>query len=555
MRLVAISIFLALALTASISCDVYEVNAVPGETLKFTVTVKNNEDYEKVVQLSYYAPKGFTGRFLYEGKIVESLKLNSSEERNVEFQLDVPVNAEDGVYFVTIHADGSHTIRVNVGYPENPIKVYSPITGVAAEAGDTVKFQITVENLLTGNYPVKLGCVAPEGWRCRYIENNVEVYSIVLKAGESRNIELEVETDSSSDVGVYEVVPLFNSYRPLKLEVKITKTHRGEKGEVKLTVVDRDGKGVASARINVDGHEFFTSAEGRATFEVPPGVYTVRISKGGYYEKEIKDVEVKAGKTTDLGTIYLEKKAYYAELVVSNPKLTATLGINPVFEFKIENLGYADDTYRLKVEGLPADIFPAFKVNGVTVSEIFLEGGESKDIRLELILSPTTKLGKYEFEVCAVGQYKTCKNLTLNLQGEYRVAFEPEGGRYLFVMEVGEVRSINAVIRNIGRGATLTNVNISAEAPRGWKVDIYPSSVPAIEPYERVPVKITVNVPPDTIPSEYKLKVDIMSDQIKSTEELRIIVKEKSYAAVIGAAIIIAAIAGVLLIIRKFGRR
>ncbi len=550
-----IFIFLAVVLAASISCDVYEVNAVPGEILKFTVTVKNDENYEKAIKLSYYAPEGFSGIFLYNGKIVESLRLSPNEEKNVEFQLHIPIDAEEGVYLVTVYADGSYTIRVNVEYPENPIKVYSPITGVAAEAGDTVKFQISIENLITGNYPIKLGCIAPKGWKCRYIENGAEVYSVILKAGESRNIELEVETDSSSDVGVYEIVPLFNSYHPLKLEVRITKTHRDEKGEIKLTVVDRDGKGVASARVEVDGHEFFTSAEGRATFEVPQGVYTVKISKGGYYDKELKDVEVKAGKTTDLGTIYLEKKAYYAELIVSNPKLAATLGTNPVFEFRVENLGYADDTYRMKVEGLPPEIFPAFRVDGVTVSEIFLEGGESKDVRLELILSPATKPGKYEFRLCAIGQYKACKNLTLNLRGEYKVVFEPEGGRYLFVAEVGEIKNINAVLRNIGRGATLTNVNISVEAPHGWKISVDPSIIPAIEPYESVPVKITVSIPPDTIPSEYRLKVNILSDQIESSEELKIVVKERSYAHIIGAAIIFAAIAGVLLIFRKFGRR
>ncbi len=541
-------------LAASVSCDVYEVNAVPGEILKFTVTVKNDEKSEKVVRLSYFAPNGFIGRFLYNGKIVESLKLNSSEERNLEFQLFVPADAE-GVHFVTLYADGSYTIRVNVGYPEKVIEVYSPVTGIAAEAGDVVKFQLTVESLISGSYPVELKCTTPEGWKCRFVENGVEVYSIILKAGESRTIELEVETDSSSDVGVYKVVPHFNSYSPLELEVKITKTHKGEKGEIKLAVVDRDGRGVASARINAGGNEFFTSVDGRATFEIPPGVYTVKISKGGYYDKEIRDVEVKAGKTTDLGTIYLEKMAYYVELAVSNPRLTATLGANPVFEFRIENLGYADDTYRLEVNGLPAGIFPAFRMDGATISEVFVEGGDSKQVNLELLLSPTAKPGKYEFEVCVLGRYESCKNLTLSLQGEYRVAFEPEGGRYLFTAEVGEIKNINAVIRNIGRGATLTSVNLSIEAPRDWKVEIHPSIVPAIKPYESVPVRITISVPPDAIPSEYKLKVKIVSDQVERTEEIRVVVRERSYSTIIGIAIVLTALAVVLLIFRKFGRR
>ncbi len=65
------------------------------------------------------------------------------------------------------------------------------------------------------------------------------------------------------------------------------------------------------ARIEVSGSEFFTSSEGEATIEVPQRIYKLKITKGGYYSKEIGDVEVKAGKTNDLGTITLEKKPYY----------------------------------------------------------------------------------------------------------------------------------------------------------------------------------------------------------------------------------------------------
>jgi uncharacterized membrane protein len=546
---------IAYALTASISCDIKEVNAVPGEVLSFSITVKNEEGYERDIRLSYFSPDGLEGRFVYEGKNVGTLRLNSSEEVNLEFQLEIPEDISEGTYFVSLYASGSHTIKVNVKYPDNPLRITSSITGVAVEAGDTVDFLLTLKNKLNGNYVVHLRCSVPEGWRCKFKENEVEVYAIVIGADEERNINLEVETDSSAEIGGYKIRPYFND-QFIELDVRITETHRGEKGEVKLKIVDRDGKGVSSARITAGNYTFYTSAEGEATFEIPPGTYDLRIYKGGYYDKEVKDVEVKAGKTTDLGTIFMEKKAYFAELVVLNPKLTSTLGKPAVFRFRIENRGYADDAYRLSVDELPPGFYAKFRDGeGSVVSEVFVESGESKEAYLEILLPPSAEPGVYSFTLNAVGHYHASRNLTLKLVGEYRISFEPEGGRYLLTAEAGETKEIRAMIRNIGKGVTLTNISVSVEAPQNWKIKVSPSNIPAIDPYESVPVEITAHIPPDTIPSEYKLRVIVKCDQMQESEDLRLMVKERSYAAIIGGAIIIAAIIGVVYIFRKFGRR
>ncbi len=89
--------------------------------------------------------------------------------------------------------------------------------------------------------------------------------------------------------------------------------------------------------------------------------------------------------------------------------------------------------------------------------------------------------------------------------------FEPVGGMYLITTEAGKTAEFNAILRNVGRGATLTNINLTVSAPSNWKVSINPSSIPALEAGNSIPVKITAYIPVDTLPSEYKLRVNIKS--------------------------------------------
>lgn len=550
-------LIIATLFTASVQCDVRGVTAAPGETLSFSITITNDENYERNIHLSYNAPEGFVGKFVYNGKEVEWLRLNTSESATVQFQLEIPSKAKEKEYYISVYALNSITLRIDVQIPEEPLKITPSVTGVAIEAGDDVSIPITIKNKLNAEYEVNLSCSVPKNWSYKFIENNVEIYKIVLDAGDERQITLKVESDSSADVGEYKIIPHFNK-QSVELDVKITKTHKGEKGKIKLKLVDKNGNAVSSAKINVSGSEFFTSADGEATIEVPQGTYKLEIAKGGYYEKEIDDVEVKAGKTKDLGTITLEKKPYYAEVVVSNPRISFVVGSKPTFKFRIENKGYADDTYKLDVSGLPENFYYKFKTSQETsesISEVFIESGDSKDIYLEILTPPNAKIGSYNLTLLVIGHYIVKKNLTLNLKGEYKLYFEPIGGRYLIRAEAGKTVEYNAILRNVGKGVTLTNINISITSPSNWKVTVNPSQIPALEAGDSVLIRISAYVPPDTLPSEYKLKASIESDQVAIQEELKVVVTEKSYSTIIGVAIIIASLAGLVLIFKKFGRR
>lgn len=552
-------ITLSTLVMGSLDCDVRGVTAVPGEVLNFDMRVSNDLNLDRSTRLYYEVPEGFDAKFVYQEKEVEWLQLNSYQSKSIEFQVEVPDDAEEREYFIRAYASGmsGKTFRINVEERDR-LKITPSISGVSIEAGEKVNFPLTIKNELNAEYGVDLSCLTPENWSYRFMDNGMVVYRIVLKPYEQRTLTLEVESDSSAEVKEHEISSYFNQ-QATELNVRITETHKGEQGKIKLKVVGKDGRAVDSARIEVADSEFFTSAEGEATIEVPQGAYEPEISKGGYYTEELEEIEVKAGMTVDMGTIMVEKKPYFVEVSVSTPSVSFVLGSgNPTFKFRVENKGYADDTYSFGVDGLPEDFHSRFKEaqqSTESTSEVFVPSGESKDVYLEILTPPNARIGDYNLTLTVDGHQTVEKGLKLSLRGEYRVHFEPMGGRYLTTAEAGDVAEFEASLRNIGRGATLTDLNISLSGPSGWETSVSPSDVPAVQSGDRIPLKITAFIPPDALPSEYKLQLNIQGDQINDREELKVIIKEKSYAGIMGGAIILAALAGLFIVFRKFGRR
>ena len=559
--MLAVILLAALLAVGSLESDVNGVNAVPGELLKFQLTLTNDYDTAVTIKLSYTAPEGFTGKFLYDGKEVSWIRLDANESKTVEFWLQVPYDAEEKEYTVWVHGFGSTTIRINVRMPDEPLEITPGFSGVGIEAGEKVTIPIEIKNKVNAELKANLSCEVPENWTWRYLDGGTEVYSLILKPGETRKLNLEIETDSQADVGEYTIRPKINN-QMTELVVQITKTHKGEKGKIKLKVVGKDGRAVESAEVKAIGavkETFLTSAEGDAVLELPQGVYRIEISKNGYHSREIQEVEVKAGKTTELGTIVLEKKPYYSELVILNPKLTFTIGTgNPTFKLRIENKGYLDDIFKLGVQGLPENFYYRFKESQESVegvSEVFVKSGEVKEIYLEIILPYNAQPGIYNLSVRADGNYDVERNITLNLKGEYALRLEPVGGRYLVTAEPGNVVKLRFLLMNSGRGTSVTNVKVKVESPSGWSASAEPSQIAALKPGGDVMVTVNAIVPHDALPSEYRLKVKAESDQTSLQEEFKVVVKEKSNATIFGGAIIVISALTLLLIYRKFGRR
>ena len=266
--------------------------------------------------------------------------------------------------------------------------------GEVIEAGDTAVFDLAVTNRGdTGtcllNYWTYRGT---EDWKIRFEDGDREVYRMLVPAGETKNVRLIVETAGHAAVGEYPIRVGIGE-GTIWVYVRITKTHSGETGTLEATVVDKEGNVVKGADIGIyDGDTrvegMLSTAEGKVSIGAPMGTYTVRVTKPGYREWEKKDVEVRIGRTIDLGIVPLEKENFFAEIRVKSPSKVVAIGTNPLYEIVLKNVGRNDDTFALSVEGLAEQWYARFRESreaAEEVSEIYIPSGEEKTLYLDLI--------------------------------------------------------------------------------------------------------------------------------------------------------------------------
>jgi len=435
--------------------------------------------------------------------------------------------------------------------------------GELIEAGDTAVFDLSVTNRGdTGtcylNYWTFRGT---DGWKIRFVDNDRDVYRMLIPAGGTQPVRLLVETSGHAAVGEYPIRVGIGE-GTIWVYVKVTKTHGGEVGTLEATVVDKEGNVVKGAEVGVyDGDTrvegMLTTAEGKVSIGAPMGTYTVKVTKPGYRPWEKEDVEVRIGRTTDLGIVPLDKENFFAEIRVKSPSRVASIGTNPQYEMILKNAGRNDDTYGLSVQGLPEQWYARFRESKEAreeVSEIYIPAGEEKTLYLDFIPPYSVDVGEYNFTALidsAARQYE--EDLTLRLRGSYSMRTYTKSYRH--DIDRGDTLAFDVTITNAGVGGALTNIGINMSAPQGWRATVDPATVASLEPGERATVQVTVVPPADIVAGEYKIVALVKSDQAEGEDEYRVVVKEQSYVAILGLLVMAGVAAGLWYMFRKYGRR
>ncbi|QYZ79397.1 alpha-1,6-galactosidase [Methanofollis formosanus] len=448
---------------------------------------------------------------------------------------------------------------------DGKVSIHCDFPGQVIEAGETATFTLSVTNngnadqmnLWTESF------VGSRDWEMRFVDGEAEVNKVSIPAGGSKTVTLRVETAADTQVGEYPVKAHVGD-GSVWLHVSISKTHTGELGTLELTVTDKDGEKVkgASVLIYEDKHaepsdKVMTTADGKISTGLPQGVYDLVIEKAGYKGADKKDVKVKCGITTDAGTVMLEKSPYAAEVTIKSPTITTPVGKNAVFELILKNAGTGDDTYVLSTKDLPEGWYARYKESAGAsgdLSEIFLRAGEEKTLYLEAIPPYGTGTDDYTFQTLidsAAGQYSD--ELTAKIRGSYEMRVSAD--RYRYETDMGGTVSFDLKVRNAGTAGALTGIGFKVMAPEGWSATVTPTNITSLQPGERDTVKVTVAPPSSIVASDYKVSVKVISDQGEQEEEFRIVVKEQSFAAVLGVLLLVAIAGGVWYYFRKYQRR
>ena len=449
------------------------------------------------------------------------------------------------------------------GVVEKRVEIRCDFPAQMIEAGDTAIFELLLVNHgKTATYNLRWWAYREaKNWDINFEDGEKEVYKTLLPEGSSKAVTLAVETPGDAKVGESPIHVYIGDGR-ITLYVKITETHKGEKGTLALTVTDKDGDSIKGATVSVyNGNKFMdyakTTVEGKIELELEKGEYTAEIVKEGYHAKETEDFKIRIGRKTDIGIISLEQKEFYAEVSSKSPSKTSMVGANPLYQVKIKNSGKADDTYGLDIEGLPEDWYCRYKETKEgkeDISELFVGSGEEKTLYLEFVPPYDVAIGEYNFTSLvqsSTGQYEL--DLTLKVRGSYKMRLYSR--RLSYEVKRGEKASIEMTASNAGKGGTITNIKPEISAPEGWTATIYPKEVTSLNPGDSETFTMKITPPGDITPSDYKVTVKVKSDQLEEEEDFRINVEESSNVALYGTVIIVIVILALAFMFRKYGRR
>ncbi|EHR77578.1 hypothetical protein OCC_10760 [Thermococcus litoralis DSM 5473] len=531
----------------------------PGEETKFTITITNNGG-DGEFSLGYTSSGDLEAYYMAEGAKITRVYLEHGQSATLTFVVKAP--EEEGTFEVyPIIGDTSIKLELTVT-KEDSYEVYPQYLAQEVEAGESATFPLTIKS--NTDLQISLKVQTPQDWEAYFTSDGKRVSELYIPAGTSMQVALVVEVPSSTPIGEYPVKAKIGE-KEITFTVGVYETHAGEEGKVLLTLVDSsDGSYVSGALVEaLDStgevvSKAYSTPNGEVQLSLPEGVYTLRISKGGYETKEIEDVEVEAGKSNDLGIEQLERLTHYFEVEVPESSKSATLGEDIVYEIRMENLGTEDDSFRLIVDGLP-DTW-AYRIvespdSKTGVSQVTISSGSEKTIYLIIIPPNNAELGEYNFTLniksVGSGEQKSIP-LETSLVGSYDMSITMT--KYSYDAKLGETITISAYVYNTGT-SPLTNVVLDVSVPEGWIYTVEPEKVTSIDAEGYQEFKISITVPQNIDAGDYKITLTATSDQLTDEEELRITVKSSSTSTYMGLGVTVLALVLLGVILKKYGRK
>lgn len=445
------------------------------------------------------------------------------------------------------------------------VEISCTYPGKIIEAGESITFDLGITNN-RGTDPKKIRVdtfKGEEDWKFHFYAGDYEIDRLAMKKGQEVSVTLEIDTTGDTAVDTYPVRVAIDD-ASIWLYIIIDETHKGEMGVLVAEVVDDQGEPIEEARINVykkNTDKFITSvyttSDGQIRTEMDQGDYDLVVEREGYRSKEVDDVPINSGYTEDIGTIMLEKKTYGLLIDFKSPIVTTTSDENPVFEATITNIGKSDDIIELNTEGAPDKWYFKFKESidsSESMSSIYINSGETKTIYIEAIPPNSVEKGDYSFDATfRSSDYLYEEGLKVGISGTSNMVVFSE--KYKYEITKGDNVEIPVQISNNGNGEALTNVQTEVTTPDGWSVQVSPEEITSIEPGDKQTVFLTVIPPANIAASEYKISLNVVSDEEEEGDDIRIIIKENSYVGILGILLLLAVIGGVFYFFRKHARR
>ena len=277
--------------------------------------------------------------------------------------------------------------------------------------------------------------------------------------------------------------------------------------------------------------------------------YTVTLNaQGGEVDEDLEltvkvDAEEKIIGGGDFTTDYAEQEG--------------TSGTKFKYTTTLTNNSGENQTYSLSASGAPEGWSVSFTPSdaGSATSSVPIDAGTSSTITVDITPSQNVAAGEYPVTLTAQSaEEKLELPVTIKVTGSYGLTATTPTGNLSVNTFAGETKDVTIALQNTGN-IDLTAVALKAQASTDWEVTFDQDTVDSIPAGQSVEVTAHITPAKDAILGDYVTAVTASNDAVSSECDLRVSVQNHTSWGIVAVAIIAALVAGLALIIRRFGRR
>ncbi|MDY0324050.1 MAG: NEW3 domain-containing protein [Candidatus Carbobacillus sp.] len=300
-----------------------DIDVTPGETISYTITIKNPNKTPVNVPLRVEAPTDWKTRLSSGGYTLSSIAVDAESDQTVNLSVDVPLKIDMGTYQVRLVSQDTTVLTLHVRVTEQgtyQVELKSDQPNLEGTNTSTFSYDMRLKNLTPDSQTFALRADAPSGWNVQFTAEGKDVTSVNVEAGQSKSIRVTLTPPSQIEAGTYKI-PIMAEAKNVSaketLEAVIRGTYR-----LRLTTPS----GVLSSDITAGGERKFTIRIENAGSAPLRNVHLSADTPIGWnvtFDPSTVD-EIPSGETRDVtATIQADKKAIAGDYVISLTARTA----------------------------------------------------------------------------------------------------------------------------------------------------------------------------------------------------------------------------------------
>ena len=289
------------------------------------------------------------------------------------------------------------------------------------------------------------------------------------------------------------------------------------------------------------------------TLTVPEGTkedtYTITLNaRGGDVDEDLAlTVKVDAE----------EKKIGVGTFTTDYAQQEGVAGTKFSYTAKLTNNSGENQTYSLSAAGAPEGWNVMFTPSGSNsaTSSVPVDAGATSSITVAVTPAQNVTADEYPLTLTADSAGETLElPVTVKITGTYGMAATTPTGNLSVKTFAGETKDTTISIQNTGN-IDLTNISLKAQASTDWQVSFDQDMINDIPAGESKEVTVHITPAKDAILGDYVTVITASNNAVTSECDLRVSVQNHTSWGIVAVAIIAALVLGLVLIIRRFGRR